>query len=131
MAAELKLAQPTQKVTLVHSQQRLLSSEQVPDEMKHCVLTALHGEGVETVLGSRVSRICQASDEDGYSTITLSDGRQIEAGHVIDAISRSCPTSHYLPSDTLDKEGYVKINARYALLYEDQILACHANEPLD
>ena len=118
MAAELKLAQPAQRVTLVHSQQRLLSSEQLPDVMKDCILTALQGEGVEIILGSRVSRTSQTSEEDGSSTITLSDGRHIEAGHVIDAISRSCPTSHYLPSDTLDKEGYVKINARYALFYE-------------
>lgn len=116
MAAELKLAEPAQKVTLVHSQQRLMSSESLPDEMKDCVLSALHDEGVETVLGSRVSRTSQTSEETGSpssSTITLADGRQIETGHVIDAISRSSPTSYYLPGNVLDKEGYVKINARY------------------
>lgn len=108
MAAELKLAAPSQKVTLIHSRPKLVSSEPLPDEFKDKALEVLHESGVETILGARVTRI--ATEESGMSTLTLSDGRQIRAGHVIDAISRSSPTTGYLPSGAVDKEGYVKID---------------------
>lgn len=113
MAAEIKLAQPSQKVTLIHSRSKIVSSEPLPDSFKDRALEVLHESGVETILNSRVTRISQ--EDSGVSTLTLADGTQMRAGHVIDAISRSSTTTGYLPSGAVDKEGYVKINPRYAV----------------
>jgi NADH dehydrogenase FAD-containing subunit len=109
MAAELKLARPEQKVTLIHSRDRLLSSEPLPDSMKDRALSALQSAGVETILRSRVTLI---SPDDGRSSLTLSGGRRIQTSHVIDAVSRSSPTTSYLPAGAVDSEGYVKVDSR-------------------
>ncbi|KAL1954141.1 hypothetical protein VTO42DRAFT_1721 [Malbranchea cinnamomea] len=123
MAAELKLAQPEQKVTLVHSRPKLVSSEPLPDEFKDKTLEALRQAGVETILDSRVTRI--APGENGASILTLASGRQIRAGHVIDAISRSSPTTSYLPAAALNKEGYVKINSQLNFAGDVPNAHCH------
>jgi hypothetical protein len=41
--------------------------------------------------------------------LALSDGTTIQAGHVISAISKSIPSSFFLPKDALDAGGLVKI----------------------
>lgn len=63
---------------------------------------------------SRVTRILQAQEPGGPTTLTLENGEQLKTGYVIDAISRASPTSSYLPLGAVDKEGYVKINSQYA-----------------
>ncbi|KAK0653389.1 hypothetical protein DIS24_g6132 [Lasiodiplodia hormozganensis] len=112
MAAELKLVYPTLKVTLVHSRDKLLSSEPLPDDFKDRALAVLRESGVETVLGSRVLETTPVNAEDGSSShfkLSLSDGSSMIAGQVINAISKSVPTSSYLPKAVLDDEGYVKV----------------------
>jgi hypothetical protein len=42
--------------------------------------------------------------------LTLEDGSHVVASHVINAISKSVPSTKYLPSSVLDGEGLVKIN---------------------
>lgn len=118
MAAELKLVYPTLKVTLVHSRDKLLSSEPLPDDFKDRALAVLRESGVETVLGSRVLETTPVNAEDGSSShfkLTLSDGSSMIAGQVINAISKSVPTSSYLPKAVLDDEGYVKVQPSYVL----------------
>ncbi|KAJ5100096.1 FAD-dependent pyridine nucleotide-disulfide oxidoreductase [Penicillium argentinense] len=111
MAAELKILYPQQKITLIHSRSRLLSSEPLPDDFAEQVDSILREVGVETILGQRVVETTAADGADGQRVwcLTLSDGRQLTTGHVLNAISRCIPTSTYLPSKALDKEGYVKI----------------------
>ncbi|KAI4764316.1 FAD/NAD(P)-binding domain-containing protein [Aureobasidium sp. EXF-3400] len=112
MASEIKTIEPWQKVTLVHSRDKLLSAEPLPDDFKERSLEILKEVGVEVVLGQRVIDTT-AVQSDGESTswkLTLSSGQHITAGHVITAISRSTPTSGYLPSAALDEDGYVKID---------------------
>jgi thioredoxin reductase len=113
MASEIKLIEPWQKVTLVHSRDRLLSAEPLPDEFKERSLELLKETGVEVIMGQRVIDTTAVQSVDGSTswTLILSGGQQMTAGHVITAISRSTPTSGYLPSATLDKDGYVKIDA--------------------
>ncbi|KAH0367910.1 FAD/NAD(P)-binding domain-containing protein, partial [Aureobasidium melanogenum] len=113
MASEFKVVEPWQKVTLVHSRDKLLSAEPLPDDFKQRSFEVLQEAGVNVVLGQRVIDTTAVQADDGSKSwrLTLSGGKQIAAGHVITAISRSTPTSTYLPSAALDKDGFVKIDA--------------------
>ncbi|PGH19360.1 hypothetical protein AJ80_04000 [Polytolypa hystricis UAMH7299] len=108
MAAELKVVHPETKVTLVHSRPKLMSSEPLPDEFRDVTLSLLHEVGVETVMGSRVAQM-QKIDGGRGMTLTLQNGTSLEAGHVINAVSKFTPTASYLPDVLVNKEGYVRI----------------------
>jgi thioredoxin reductase len=112
MASEIKVIEPWQKVTLIHSRDKLLSAEPLPDDFKERSLEILKETGVEVIMGQRVIDTTAVKTVDGSISwkLTLSGGQQMEAGHIITAISRSAPTSGYLPSAALDKDGYVKID---------------------
>lgn len=113
IAAELKMLYPHLKVTLIHSRQRILSSEDLSDEFKDVALNLVHEAGVETILGARVKDTIKKLDPDSTSyEAVLSDGRRVQAGFVINAISKFHPTATYLPSTAVDEEGYVKIESR-------------------
>ncbi|KAF4307758.1 putative apoptosis inducing [Botryosphaeria dothidea] len=121
MAAELKVVYPQLKVTLVHSRYRLLSSEPLPDAFKDRVVEVVRESGVETVLGKRVveTNLVAAADGSSHIQLTLSDGSHLTTGHVINAISKSVPTSSYLPKAVLDEEGYVKVHP--SLRFQDSV----------
>jgi thioredoxin reductase len=114
MAAEIKVVHPTQKVTLIHSRSKLLSSEPLPEDFKNRTLQAVHEAGVETVMGQRVIDITPQNPVDGNSSfeLLLSNGLHMKAGLVISAISRSVPSTEFLPKEALDKDGYVRITSR-------------------
>ncbi|KAI4718516.1 FAD/NAD(P)-binding domain-containing protein [Aureobasidium sp. EXF-10727] len=113
MASEIKMIEPWQEVTLVHSRDQLLSAEPLPADFKERSLELLRETGVEVIMGLRVIDTTAIQTDDGAASwkLTLSNGQKIEAGHIITAISRSTPTSGYLPPAVLDKDGYVKIDA--------------------
>ena len=115
MAAELKLLYPSQRVTLIHSRDKLLSSEPLPDDFKDRTLSVLQESGVEVILNDRVMEITPVETPDGgvlYS-LALKDGTKMTTSHVIKAISHSIPSTTYLPIDCLDSESYVKIVPTY------------------
>ncbi len=115
MAAELKSVQPTKTVKLIHSRDKLLSSEPLPDDFKDKALLLLQEAGVEVVLERRVTEITpDPRAKHASSTLTLSDGSQIKAGHVISAISHGVPSTSFLPSTALDPHKFVKINSKFA-----------------
>lgn len=113
MAAELKMLEPQQRVTLIHSRHRLLSSEPLPDDFAERVHSILQNGGVDVILGQRVVDTTAVDGEDDQRMwrLTLGDERQITAGHVLSAISRSIPTSTYLLPQALDEQGYVKVHS--------------------
>jgi NADH dehydrogenase FAD-containing subunit len=113
MAAEAKLCHPHTSVKLVHSRSKLLSSEPLPDEVKNLALEALRDAGVEVFLSARVTATTASIGPDGQpmQTLTLQDGSHLVASQVISAISRSVPTTSYLPKKALDSEGLVKIDS--------------------
>ncbi|KAI5195273.1 FAD/NAD(P)-binding domain-containing protein [Aureobasidium subglaciale] len=113
MASEIKMMEPWQKVTLVHSRDKLLSSEPLPDDFKVRSLELLRESGVEVIMSQRVTETAVTEGDDGGLSfnLALANGQHIVAGHVIRAISKSVPTSSYLPMGALDKEGHVKIDA--------------------
>ncbi len=44
--------------------------------------------------------------------IVFTNGDKLTANHVVMAISKSVPTTTYLPAEALDKESYVKIQPK-------------------
>lgn len=119
MAAELKELYPQQKVTLVHSRDRLLSAEPLPDDFAERVVAELREQGVEVILGQRVIDTTAVEEEQGKRTwsLTLANGTKLKAGHIMNAVSKSSPTLSYLPKDALTEEGYVKIRPKYVTSY--------------
>jgi len=120
MAAEIKLVMPDQKVTLIHSREKLCSSEPLPDDFKERCLITLHEAGVETIMGQRVLSTKSFPSDDGQPIwdLVLSDQSRIRAGHVIHAVSRSIPSTTYLHQSALDEEGYVQVTARLNVMPE-------------
>ncbi|KAM6526235.1 hypothetical protein FSOLCH5_002363 [Fusarium solani] len=119
MAAELKMVKPHVKVTLVHSRDKLLSSEGLPDETKDVALELLLESGVEVLMNHRLASTRKVETLDGSNKheIEFTNGHKMFASEVIMAISKSVPTSKYLPAAALDEEGYVKIKPN--LQFED------------
>lgn len=115
MAAELKEKDPQRKVTLIHSRDRLLSAEPLPDDFKDRVCSILRDDGVTVILGQRVvdHQAIETCQDKHTWHLTLADNTQITAGHIMSAISKCVPTSSYLPQEALDHEGYVKIHPSY------------------
>ncbi|OAQ60784.2 pyridine nucleotide-disulfide oxidoreductase, NAD-binding domain-containing protein [Pochonia chlamydosporia 170] len=111
MAAELKLYMPDIKVMLAHSRDKLLSSEGLSDECKDASLRLLKEAGVEVSMGHRLDRYEQIETSDGSEKyqVRFTNGTTTYASLVIMAVSKSIPSTSYLPASALDSEGYVKI----------------------
>lgn len=117
MAAELKLVHPNLKITLVHSRDQLLSSEPLPKELKSRTLELVHAAGVDTLLSHRLDATDEAAVDDlGNPCVRLcfTNGHTLLADHVVMAISRSIPSTSFLPKTVLDDQGYVRIQANLA-----------------
>lgn len=111
MAAELKLVKPHVSVTLAHSRDKLLSSEGLSDECKDVALELLKETGVQVLMEHRLAKadkIATASGSFRYE-VEFTNGHKMVANEVIMAISKSIPSTTYLPASALDEEGYVKI----------------------
>jgi pyruvate/2-oxoglutarate dehydrogenase complex dihydrolipoamide dehydrogenase (E3) component len=117
MAAELKVIEPSVRVTLVHSRDKLLSSEGLPDDCKDKALELLLESGVEVLMNHRLGGTRKLETEDGSSKIEITfsspENKTMIASEVIMAVSKSIPTTEYLPTDAVDKEGYIKIHSKY------------------
>lgn len=116
MAAELKVVKPDTKVTLVHSRDRLLSAEPLPDECKDKATELVREAGVEVLLSKRVASTTEVRDEgrtDGATVheLTFTDGEKLRASVVITAVSRSVPSSEFLPKGALNDQGLIKVRS--------------------
>lgn len=113
MAAELKVVHPDARVTLVHSRDRLLSSEPLPDECKDRALELLREAGVEALMGRRLAGTREVRDGQGggvtTTELTFADGETMRAGLVIMAVSKAVPSTEFLPAAARDDEGYVLV----------------------
>jgi NADH dehydrogenase FAD-containing subunit len=114
MAAEIKIVHPTKSVKLIHSHEKLLSSEPLLDDLKDKTLELLEEGGVEVLLGQRVTSATEIKSDDGIKLykVVLGDGRVFSASHVIWAISKAVPTTTYLPPSALDSNQLVKIDSK-------------------
>lgn len=117
MAAELKHVQPNLAVTLVHSRDKLLSAEPLPDETKDRALELVKEAGVELLMEHRLAGTEEVQADDGQGgkclRLRFTNGHEMLASEVIMAVSKSVPATAFLPSEAVDEEGYVKIHARY------------------
>ncbi|KAL7948202.1 hypothetical protein V8C42DRAFT_244780 [Trichoderma barbatum] len=111
MAAELKHVKPHLKVTLVHSRDKLMSSEPLPDECKDKSLDMVKEAGVDVLMSHRLASSTKVDSSDGSSKyeVEFTNGHRMAASIVIMALSNSISTASYLPSSATDDEGLVKI----------------------
>ncbi|KAK4457159.1 hypothetical protein QBC42DRAFT_350695 [Cladorrhinum samala] len=115
MAAELKLVRPELNVTLVHSRDRLLSSEPLPDDVKDKSLDLLKESGVEVLMGLRVQKTEEVKDGTGtFYRVTFENGKAMLADQVSFAVSRSVPATDFMAQQIKDEEGYLKIQPTLA-----------------
>ncbi|KAK3689682.1 hypothetical protein B0T22DRAFT_176978 [Podospora appendiculata] len=121
MAAELKTVMPRVAVTLVHSRDKLLSAEPLDDETKDTALRLVREAGVDVRLSCRLDRTEEIVDDDGDKCLRLwfAGGESMVGDHVVMAVSRSVPSTSYLPREVLDEAGYVKIQASLAFPVSD------------
>jgi NADH dehydrogenase FAD-containing subunit len=111
MAAELKMVQPNVKVTLAHSRDKLLSSEGLEDECKVRARELLEEAGVEVLLEHRLVEARKLETTDGVKRyeVEFTNGHKMVVNDVTMAISKSEPSTAFMPKSALDEEGYVKI----------------------
>ncbi|OTA99091.1 hypothetical protein M426DRAFT_16762 [Hypoxylon sp. CI-4A] len=111
MAAELKEVQPNVKVVLAHSRDKLLSAEPFPDNVKDCALELTEQAGVDVLLNHRLKSRTPIKNEDGIEVfeVEFENGHKMTASQVVMAISRSVPSTTYLPSEALTEESYVNV----------------------
>ncbi|ROV87304.1 hypothetical protein VPNG_10399 [Cytospora leucostoma] len=111
MATELKVVQPETRVTLVHSRDKLLSSEALPVEFKDEAIKLVKEAGVELLLEKRVAGTEEVEREDGkpVTEVTFTDGEKLDASVVIMAVSRPIPSTDFLPREALDAEDLIKV----------------------
>lgn len=111
MAAELKLVKPHLEVTLVHSRDKLMSSEPLPDECKDKTLEMVKEAGVTVLMNHRLASSNEVVSPDGTSKyeVEFTNGHKMVASQVIMALSKSTSTASYLPTSATDSEGLVKI----------------------
>jgi NADH dehydrogenase FAD-containing subunit len=81
MAAELKLVHPSKSVMLIHSHEKLLSAEPLPEDLKDKTLELLEEGGVEVLLGQRVTSAKEIKSVDGGKVykVALGDGTELSA----------------------------------------------------
>lgn len=114
MAAELKLTMPNVDVTLAHSRDKLLSSEDLSDECKDVSLSLLKDADVSVLMNHRLDTYEPVESQDGFPEhlAKFTNGSTIQVGVVIEAVSNSVPATSYLPAPALDSQGKVKIRPK-------------------
>lgn len=123
-AAELKLYMPKLPVTLVHSRDRLMSAEPLPDDFKDRTLELVQEAGVDVRLNTRLraSRpLAPRKSAPGILPVSngveleFEDGTRMLAGSVVMAVSKAHPSTSYLPSGALDNEKYAYVTASLSI----------------
>ncbi|KAK2603695.1 hypothetical protein QQS21_004169 [Conoideocrella luteorostrata] len=110
IAAEIHHTYPDAQVTLIHSRDKLLSSEPLPDQFKNQVLATLQGTGVDVIMSTPVLDVYTATtNAEERQILKLSNSVQLEASYVIKATSKPVPSTSFLPREVLNDEGYVPV----------------------
>lgn len=113
MAAELNHVQPQTKVTLAHSRARLLSAEPLDDVVGEKTLELLREQGVDVLLEHRLQETRPVADDPTVTEAVFTNGHTLRVNSVIMAISKSVPSTAFLPAEALDKNGLIKITPKY------------------
>lgn len=123
MAAELKLVHPQAKVTLVHSRDKLLSSEPLPDECKDRAMELIREAGVDLLMSHRVEDTAQVKDASGKpaTEVSFTNGHTMQASVVIVAISKAIPSTSFLPAEALESNGRGHVRIRPNLMFPSEV----------
>lgn len=108
-AGSLKAYHSSMRVTLVHSWDRLLSSEPLPDKFKTLSYELLQGEGVRVILNEHPS---VEALPDGTYYVKSKNGDHIHAGLVIIATSQSKPSTSFLPKSYISGNGFIMVDSK-------------------
>ncbi|KAL7272433.1 hypothetical protein RUND412_004765 [Rhizina undulata] len=106
-AAEIKAAYPEKTVTLIHSRNKLMSAEKLPDEFKDETLNVIEKSGVEVLLEKRV--IKEETGEAGTSKLVLSDGTKVVADLVIYSSAGRKLATDFLPKQVIHADGGINV----------------------
>ena len=109
LAAEIKSKYPEKRVTIIHSQEKLLAKGSYSDYTKDRLERRLRASGVDLVLGARVN----LPDEmyiNSEHTLTTSIGQTIASDLTIKCISSPKPNSSFLPSSCRDSQGFITVD---------------------
>lgn len=113
MAAELKTYHPEVDITLIHSRDKVLSSEPLPDGTKDKALQLLQDLGVKVLMEHRLTRSkVQTRDGCTWYDLEFTNGHKMSTSKVIHAMSRSSPSTSFLPLSAKDTKGFVKVQAK-------------------
>ncbi|WYZ44795.1 hypothetical protein EsH8_VIII_000111 [Colletotrichum jinshuiense] len=114
MAAELKTYHPEVDITLIHSRDKVLSSEPLPDGTKDKALQLLQDLGVKVLMEHRLTRSkVQTRDGCTWYDLEFTNGHKMSTSKVIHAMSRSSPSTSFLPLSAKDTKGFVKVQAKF------------------
>lgn len=108
-AGSLKAYHSSMRVTLVHSWDRLLSSEPLPDKFKTLSYELLQGEGVRVILNEHPS---VEALPDGTYYVKSKNGDHIHAGLVIIATSQSKQSTSFLPKSYISGNGFIRVDSK-------------------
>lgn len=128
MAAELKEVQPNVQVTLAHSRDKLLSAEPLPDNVKECARDLTEEAGVNVLLNHRLKSSTPIEAENGSAQtyeVEFDNGHKMVASQVVMAISRSVPSTTYLPAEALNEDAYVNVHPSLQLSSDIPNVASH------
>ncbi|KAJ1337387.1 apoptosis-inducing factor 2 [Microdochium nivale] len=111
MAAELKTVRPELHVVLAHSRSKLMSAEPIPDSARECVYDALIRGGVEVLLNHRLKEQTPTTTASGAPAyqVEFDGGETMVASEVMFAVSKSVPSTEFLPAQALSDEGYINV----------------------
>jgi thioredoxin reductase len=111
MAAKIRLEYPHSEVILVHSRDRLLNAEPLPDEYKAKALELLELTGVKVKLGNRLTSETAVESLSGSSIkeVTLSNGETIACDRVIYTATQSGANTEFMLGKGVDSNGCILV----------------------
>jgi hypothetical protein len=110
MAAKIKL-EYNNEVILVHSRNKLISAEPLPEEYKDRAFELLSITGTQIKLGQRVTDEQVVKSEDGLTRIeiTLSSGETILCDKIIYSATQKGANTLFVPKQGRDANGCILV----------------------
>jgi hypothetical protein len=111
MAAKIQLEYPNNEVILVHSRDKLISAEPLPDEYKDRAYELLSITGTQILLGQRVTdeRVVESKDGQTRIEVTLSSGDKILCDKIIYSATQKGANTPFVPKQGRDANGCILV----------------------
>jgi thioredoxin reductase len=111
LAAKIQLEYPNNEVILIHSRDKLISAEPLPDEYKAKAFELLSITGTQIKLGQRVTgeKIVKSSNGPTRTEVTLSNGETILCDKVIYSATQKGANTLFIPKQGRDADGCILV----------------------